>query len=175
MPRSPSRGSRALEDKYVYLRRSDLERILYDRATTSGINVDFGREITALEETGAGVHVTFNDGSAGEFALVFGADGVHSGVRRLVFGDESQFARFLGGYVADYHLDDPRFELGRALKLYEETDRLSAFYPLDDRRLAATYVFRHDETHVPHDERLAFVRRAYEGAGWITEDMLDAY
>ncbi len=170
-----ARVARALDDKYVYLRRSDLERILYDRATEAGVDVDFGREITALEETGSGVRVTFNDGSDGEFALVFGADGVHSGVRRIVFGDESQFARFLGGYVAAYHLDDPRFELGRALKLHEETDRLSAFYPLDDSRLAATYVFRHDETHVPHGERLAFVRRAYEGAGWITEDMLEAY
>lgn len=170
-----SRVSRALGGKYVYLRRSDLERILYDRAMMSGVDIAFGREITAIEDRGSAARVTFNDGGEGDYALVFGADGVHSAVRRIVFGDESQFARFLGGYVAAYHLDDPRFELGRALKLYEETDRLAAFYPLDEQRLAATYAFRHDDTDIPHDERLAFVRKAYAGAGWITEKMLDAY
>jgi 2-polyprenyl-6-methoxyphenol hydroxylase-like FAD-dependent oxidoreductase len=163
-----SRVSRALDAKYVYLRRSDLERILYERAKAAGVDIRFGREIAALVARDDTVHVKFDDGSEGDFALVFGADGVHSGVRRLVFGDESQFARFLGGYVAAYHLDDPRFELGRGLKLYEETNRLAAFYPLDATRLAATYVFRHDEVHVPHDERLAFVRKAYAGAGWVT-------
>jgi 2-polyprenyl-6-methoxyphenol hydroxylase-like FAD-dependent oxidoreductase len=170
-----SRVSRALDAKYVYLRRSDLERILYERAKASGVDIRFGREISALVATDDAVHVKFDDGSEGDYALVFGADGVHSGVRQLVFGDESKFARFLGAYVAAYHLDDPRFELGRALKLYEETNRLAAFYPLDETRLAATYLFRHDEVHVPHAERLAFVRQAYAGAGWITEKMLDAY
>jgi 2-polyprenyl-6-methoxyphenol hydroxylase-like FAD-dependent oxidoreductase len=170
-----SRVSHALDGNYVYLRRSDLERILFDRVTASGVEVRFGREIKSLSQSQDAVHVTFDDGSEADFALVFGADGVHSNVRRLVFGEESQFARFLGGYVAAYHLDDPHFELGRALKLYEETDRVAAFYPLDDTRLAATYAFRHAETRVPHEERLAFVRKAFAGAGWIAEKMLDAY
>jgi 2-polyprenyl-6-methoxyphenol hydroxylase-like FAD-dependent oxidoreductase len=170
-----SRVGHALGGKYVYLRRSDLERILYDRAQSADVEVRFGREIAALVAADDAVHVRFDDGSEDDFALVFGADGVHSNVRRLVFGDEDQFARFLGGYMAAYHLDDPRFELGRALKLYEETDRIAAFYPLDKTRLAATYAFRHDETHVPHGERLAFVREAFKGAGWITDKMLDAY
>jgi 2-polyprenyl-6-methoxyphenol hydroxylase-like FAD-dependent oxidoreductase len=65
--------------------------------------------------------------------------------------------------------------VGRAIKLHEETDRVAAYYPLDDRRLDATYVFRHDEVHVPQAERLSFVREAYDGAGWIGETMLDAY
>jgi 2-polyprenyl-6-methoxyphenol hydroxylase-like FAD-dependent oxidoreductase len=170
-----TRVGQALGGKYVYLRRSDLERILYDRAAQAGVAVDFGREVTALDAREDSVHVTFDDGSAGDFALVFGADGVHSQIRRLVFGDEAQFARFLGAYVAAYHLADHKFHLGHALNLYEETDRVAAYYPLDDTRMDATYVFRHGETHVPRDERLAFVRRAYDGAGWIAEDMLKAY
>jgi 2-polyprenyl-6-methoxyphenol hydroxylase-like FAD-dependent oxidoreductase len=169
------RVSYALGGKYVYLRRSDLERILYHRALPAGVEVRFGQEIAALVAADEAIHVRFDDGSEGDFALVFGADGVHSNVRRLVFGDEEQFARFLGGYVAAYHLDDPCFELGRALKLYEETDRIAAFYPLDETRLAAIYAFRHDETNVPHGERLAFVREAFKNAGWITDKVLDVY
>jgi 2-polyprenyl-6-methoxyphenol hydroxylase-like FAD-dependent oxidoreductase len=114
------RVRRALDDKYVYLRRSDLERILYERAIAAGVEIRFGSVITALQETANAVRTTFVDGTVAEFALVFGADGVHSGVRRLVFGETRQFERFLGGYVAAYHLDRHKFEIGRALKLYEE-------------------------------------------------------
>ncbi len=170
-----SRVSRALGGKYVYLRRPDLGHILYERAQSLGVEIRFGTEITAIEGTGDAVPVTCDDGMPGDFALVFGADGVHSGVRHLVFGDEAQFARFLGAYVAAFHLNEHRFPVGRAMKLYEEPNRVAAYYPLDDRRLDATYVFRHDEMHVAPDERLAFVRQAYAGAGWIGETMLDAH
>lgn len=166
---------RALGGNYVYLRRSDLERILYDRAVARGVTIRFGCQVTALRDTGSAVDVTFDDGSEDAFRLVFGADGLHSRVRRLVFGEESKFERFLGGYVAAFHLDHHGFDIGRALKIHEETDRISMFYPLDATRMAATYAFRHAETRVPAEKRLDFVRKEFAGAGWIAEQMLDAY
>jgi 2-polyprenyl-6-methoxyphenol hydroxylase-like FAD-dependent oxidoreductase len=170
-----SRVARALDENYVYLRRPDLVRILHERAQSLGVEIRFGTEIVELDDTGERVHVTFDDGSTSDFALVFGADGVHSSVRHLVFGDESHFARYLGAYVAAFHVAEHDFPVGRAMKLHEETDRVAAYYPLDDKRLDATYVFRHDEVRVPRGERLAMVREAYAGAGWIGEKMLDAY
>jgi 2-polyprenyl-6-methoxyphenol hydroxylase-like FAD-dependent oxidoreductase len=121
------------------------------------------------------VRATFVDGAAADFAVVFGADGVHSGVRRLMFGEQRQFERFLGGYVAAFHLKRHKFAIGRALKLHEEPDRVTAFYPLDDKRMDATYVFRHDEVQVLPEDRLSFVRKEFKGAGWIAEAMLKAY
>lgn len=170
-----TRVSHALGGKYVYLRRSDLERILHDRGSALGVDIRFGSVVTALRETGNAVRATFVDGTEADFALVFGADGVHSGVRRLVFGEGRQFERFLGGYVAAFHLGHHKFDIGRAVKLYEETDRIAAFYPLDAKRMDATYVFRHDEVHVLPEERLSFVRKEFKGAGWIAENMLKAY
>jgi 2-polyprenyl-6-methoxyphenol hydroxylase-like FAD-dependent oxidoreductase len=170
-----ARLSRAFGGKYVYLRRSDLERILYERAQAEGVAVRFGSVVTSLRETANGVRATFVDGAAAEFALVFGADGVHSGVRRLIFGEQRQFERFLGGYVAAFHLKRHKFNIGRALKLHEETDRVAAFYPLDAKRMDATYVFRHDEVQVLPEDRLSFVRKEFKGAGWIAEAMLKAY
>jgi 2-polyprenyl-6-methoxyphenol hydroxylase-like FAD-dependent oxidoreductase len=43
---------RALGGNYVYLRRSDLERILYDRAVARGVTIRFGCQVTALRDTG---------------------------------------------------------------------------------------------------------------------------
>ena len=33
---------------------------------------------------------------------MIGADGLHSTVRRLTFGEESRFRRYIGGYLAVY-------------------------------------------------------------------------
>lgn len=77
--------------------------------------------------------------------------------------------------MAAFHLNRHKFDIGRALKLHEETDRIAAFYPLDDRRMDATYVFRHDEVQVLPEDRLSFVRKKFKGAGWIAEAMLKAY
>ena len=131
--------------------------------------------LAALDDTGGAVRARFEDGSADEFALVIGADGVHSRVRELVFGAEQQFARFLGLYVAGFHAPSGRFPLNRTVKLYEEPDRVAFLYPLDERQLDATYVFRQAETHVPQADRLEFLRERYRGAGWIAADVLKAY
>jgi 2-polyprenyl-6-methoxyphenol hydroxylase-like FAD-dependent oxidoreductase len=130
-----------------------------------------------LADRGAAVDVRFEDGDEATFSLVFGADGVHSRVRELAFGAESRFERFLGGYVAAFHLAGHDYGVGRALKLYEEIDRVVWLYPLDDRipRIDATYVFRHPKVDVPREMRLAFIREQFEGAGWVAERVLRDY
>ncbi|MGD9263966.1 MAG: FAD-dependent monooxygenase, partial [Methyloceanibacter sp.] len=44
------RMKRALNGKYVYVRRPDLLRILYERAKALGVEVRFGTEVTDLRE-----------------------------------------------------------------------------------------------------------------------------
>ncbi len=176
-PRFPAvpieRVRRAFDGNYTYLRRSDLERILFRRASAAGVPVRFGTTVRSLRETDSEVEVTFNDGTSDTFGLLFGADGVHSNVRELVFGDETKFARFLGYYAAGFHAHERAHEIDRALKIYEEPGRVLWCYPLDERRMDAMYFFRHDDVgHLSRTQRLAFVRDRYSGAGWIAERLL---
>jgi 2-polyprenyl-6-methoxyphenol hydroxylase-like FAD-dependent oxidoreductase len=165
----------ALEDKYNYLRRSDLERILDAHARAAGVPIQYGTGIETMRENADGIDVTFNDGPQQRFALVVGADGIHSRVRELTFGPERQFSRYLGSYVAAFHFPDPDFRLDRAVKIHEETDRTAMFYPLDERRADATLLVRHDEIgHVPADERMAMVRQWFAASGWVTPRVLAA-
>ncbi len=167
------RVRRALDGKYAYLSRSDLERILFDRASAAGVPVRFGITIRSVQETDSGVQVTFSDGMSDTFHLLFGADGVHSRVRALLFGQESQFDRFLGYYVAGFHIPSHGYDIGRSLKIYEEPGRVLWCYPLDERCMDAMYIFRHDDIgRLPHEKRLAFVREQFTGAGWIAERVL---
>jgi 2-polyprenyl-6-methoxyphenol hydroxylase-like FAD-dependent oxidoreductase len=83
----------------VEIIRGDLARILH-QATRDDVEYIVGDSITGLCETADAVQVTFERAPARAFDLVVGADGLHSNVRKLVFGDESEFICHLGLYLA---------------------------------------------------------------------------
>lgn len=79
--------------------RGDLARILYD-ATRHDAEYIFDDSITALAQHEGGVDVTFSRGKSRTYDIVIGADGLHSNVRALAFGPESNFVRHLGYYIS---------------------------------------------------------------------------
>lgn len=62
-----------------------LHRILSSRTVDCGTNVRLGITVTALIPEADGVTAAFSDGSSGTYDFVVGADGVFSGVRKLLF------------------------------------------------------------------------------------------
>lgn len=87
----------------IEVRRRDLSRILYDH-TKDDAEYVFGDRITGLCQTVDDMHVDFAVGPSRTVDLVVGADGIRSGVRALAFGDERQFVRHLGYYLAQWNL-----------------------------------------------------------------------
>ncbi|WP_459549717.1 FAD-dependent monooxygenase [Nocardia sp. X0981] len=83
----------------IEILRGDLAEILYARTAARSTYL-FGNSIGALHDTGNGIEAEFEHGPADRFDLVVGADGIHSRVRRLVFGPERQFVRHRGYYYA---------------------------------------------------------------------------
>src|SRR6201996_7620694 len=81
----------------VEILRGDLAAIMYER-TAAGCEYRFGDSITALTETADGIRAEFEHGATQTFDLVVGADGIHSRVRRLVFGPERDYVHHLGYY-----------------------------------------------------------------------------
>jgi 2-polyprenyl-6-methoxyphenol hydroxylase-like FAD-dependent oxidoreductase len=73
----------------------DFARILYE-AVREDVTYRFGVRVTALHDDGERVEVTFSDASKRSYDLVIGADGLHSGVRGLIFGPEEQYVAQLG-------------------------------------------------------------------------------
>jgi 2-polyprenyl-6-methoxyphenol hydroxylase-like FAD-dependent oxidoreductase len=94
-----SGGSVANDDSEV--QRDDLAALLLG-ALPAGVEVIQGDHITALDEDAQGMIGHFAGRASRRFALVIGADGVNSGVRDLVFGDERQFLHPLGFALANY-------------------------------------------------------------------------
>ena len=66
------------------MERRKLAAIVVDAAEGHGARFRFGTTITALDDDGDGVDVTFSDGSTDRFDLVIGADGLRSAVRDMI-------------------------------------------------------------------------------------------
>jgi 2-polyprenyl-6-methoxyphenol hydroxylase-like FAD-dependent oxidoreductase len=76
----------------VEIMRDELVRILH-QTTADSVEYLFDDAVTGIRQEEDAVHVTFKNSASRAFDLVVGADGLHSTVRRLVFGPEEQFTR----------------------------------------------------------------------------------
>ena len=80
----------------------EIERVALLTILADAVTVDFifDDSIAALRETSTGIDVTFKRGAPRSFDLVIGADGIHSGVRRIWFGAEADFMHSLALYTS---------------------------------------------------------------------------
>ncbi len=67
--------------------RPAMAEILKDALKTTKTNVRLGLTFSKIEDQGEAVKVTFSDGSAGEYDLVIGADGLFSATRQALLPD----------------------------------------------------------------------------------------
>lgn len=125
---------RSLAPKDIELPRGDLANILHEASRDSAEYI-FGDSIASLANDSEGVAVTFEPSKPRRFDLVIGADGLHSNVRRLAFGPESRFVRFVGLYVATLPLP-ANFETGREMIILNVPERCVAVHPSRDEPLA---------------------------------------
>ena len=140
------------QDDDVEVMRGDLSRILH--ASTRDTEYVFDDSITAIVQDGDGVRVSFERGRPRVFDLVVGADGLHSGVRALAFGEESRFLRHLGHYVSIFTIPN-QLGLDRWELLYAAPGRTTNVYSTaQDRGAKALFMFaspplryHHHDTH----------------------------
>jgi len=144
--------------------RGDLAVLLYEK-TRDGCEYVFGDSITSLTETATGVHVTFDKGAPRTFDIVVGADGIHSNVRRLAFGRESDYVEHLGYYYALADLG--RFDgLEHGAVMYNELGRMVA---VGGPKAPAFFVFAsaplsYDRYDPQQQKKL--IMAAYRDGGW---------
>ncbi len=153
--------------------RPDLEHVLRESLPPE-VDLRFGTGPAAVADHGDGVVVTLEDGTELAADLLVGADGIHSTVRRLVFGDEARFLRYLGFHTAAFafHAPDIRAAIAGRACLTDTVDSQMGFYALRDGRVATFAVHRTPDPALPADVRAA-VREAYRGLGWVVPEALD--
>lgn len=154
----------------VEIVRGDLSRLLYER-TAASAEYRFGVHLTSIEPEADGARVTLSNGVTERYDLVVGADGLHSGVRALAFGDEALFLRHHGYRLATFGVSNPLGLAGKALtytvpgrSLMVSSYRAQMIFaggPLGRERWDA-------------DAMRAMIVETYRDAGWQTARVLEA-
>ncbi|MVU83197.1 NAD(P)-binding protein [Nocardia sp. ET3-3] len=160
----------------VEIMRGDLVRILHD-ATADSVEYLFGDSIEALEQDEDGVTVTFAHAPVRRFDLVIGADGLHSAVRRLAFGPESEFVRYMNHYFA-FGNADAALGPDRAVTVFNTPGRMSGIYRSGNHPQAKAYfMFRSPQRDIDlRDQQAARALLSTEfgdETAWHTADLLD--
>ena len=91
---------------YLGLTRPALHDVLSAASKKGGAQVHLGVTIAEISQSPKKVAVKFTDGSAREYDLLVGADGVHSQIRTTVFGDHLT-PKFTGEGVWRYNVPRP--------------------------------------------------------------------
>ncbi|GAB4084705.1 FAD-dependent monooxygenase [Myceligenerans cantabricum] len=163
-----SRFTKALDGEIVSIMRPALEHLLRE-ALPGAVELRYGTTITRIDDD----DVELSDGTSTAADLVVGADGIHSRVRSLVFGPESERLRPLGMHTGAYVFTDPEMyqEVRRQFVLTESLNRQMGFYGIGDDRVAVFAVHRTPDPELPADPREA-LRREHAGLGDLADRAL---
>ncbi|MFP5347777.1 MAG: FAD-dependent monooxygenase [Actinomycetes bacterium] len=162
-------ASEGVSERHIEILRGDLATIVWE-AARDRVEFVFDDSVAAVDDDGNTVEVEFERGGPRTFDLLVGADGLHSVTRRLVFGPEEPFLRFLGGYLAVFTVDNHLHLQDRMLG-FTVPGRTAALYPVGDgSSLRVVFLWRTDQLHdydrhdLPEQRRL--LRALYGDLGW---------
>lgn len=165
----PETFTGGVENRDFELPRGDLAKALAD--ITTNVEYVFGDSIASVVEESDHLDITFDSGKEQTFDLLFGADGLHSNVRGLTFGPESEFDRYLGWCFAGFTLQN-HWQLSHEALLWNAPGRMATVFAAGERpdRL---YGFISSACPKPPYEVLRdqvalqeVVVKAFDGAGW---------
>ncbi len=166
--------ARVMRGRYVSLPRSELAASIF--GTIEGkVETIFGDSIAHIEQTKSGVQVTFESGSLREFDLVVGADGLHSRVRELVFGEESRFEKYLGYKAAAFTVDGYPHRDELVYLMYTQVGQQVGRFALRDNRTMFLFTFADEEASGTDDvqSQKAVLRQRFGNGGWECPEILE--
>jgi 2-polyprenyl-6-methoxyphenol hydroxylase-like FAD-dependent oxidoreductase len=168
---------RMTNGRFTSLRRSDLSAAIYS-LLAGRVETMFGDSIEGIEERAEFARIRFRSALPRDVDLIIGADGLHSAVRRIVFGPESAFEVPLGYHVVACEVSGyrPRDELVYVSHALPGR-QVSRFSMRDDKTLFL-FVFRDEymagQGSTPAADRKSALTEVFAGVGWECPNILEA-
>lgn len=154
--------------------RGDLANVLYE-ATRHDVEYIFNDTITSFTQNENNVSVVFSKSAMRKFDLVFGADGLHSKVRSIAFGEEEDFIRHLGVYIAIFTAPD-FLNLGMNGIYYGTPGkRVGVFGAAKGKETVASFYFAADPFEYNYrdvEQQKQFIMQRFCGDEWAVPQLL---
>jgi 2-polyprenyl-6-methoxyphenol hydroxylase-like FAD-dependent oxidoreductase len=166
----------ATNDRYVSIPRGQLAKIIYEKVEGYCETI-FGDSIKDIEQDESSVSVSFERTEPRCFDMVIGADGLHSVVRKLVFGKQDLFEKYLGYMVAAFTVNGYRTRDENVYVSYSLPGRQVARFAMRGDQTMFLFVFRVPEggyTEQPSINHKDILRAEFSEAGWECSQILAA-
>lgn len=166
---------RMTRGQFLTLPRGDLAAALY-AGLDGKVETLFGDRVVRLEPSPSGIDVGFASRPSRHFDLVIGCDGLHSGIRQLVFGDERQFEKYLGYKAAAFEVHGYPSRDDLVYVLHTAIGRQIARFSMRDDRTMFLFTFEDPDPSLPSSlaEQKVLLRQKFGAMRWETPQILDA-
>lgn len=146
-------------------------------AIGDGVKFIYNESIATIEQAADKVHVTFASGTAGDFDLVFGADGVNSSTRKRTIDPNAECLKYLGYCYVGFSI--PNF-----LNVWNENiswnipGMAAVIFSTSDRKDANAFL-EFFTNELPYDrlrndlDVCELFREKFAGLGWEVPKLLD--
>jgi 2-polyprenyl-6-methoxyphenol hydroxylase-like FAD-dependent oxidoreductase len=171
---TPDSGIELPPDNDIEIERDKFVNILYSKLKNE-VEFIFNNSITGLNETKENIEVTFKDGSHEKYELVLGCDGIHSGVRKIWFGNENEYAHFLNAYFATTILNKLVIKQ-KTMQMYNVPDK-SIMLNAYNNKTDIIFCFNTEE-EIPYnfrdkEQQKKIILDQFDQVGWRTAGLLE--
>jgi 2-polyprenyl-6-methoxyphenol hydroxylase-like FAD-dependent oxidoreductase len=140
---------RTLADRFFSLPRGDLAKTIFN-TVTGEMETIFGDSVVRTHEDAAGIDVEFEHREPSRFDLLVGCDGLHSRIREIAWGSESEFEKYLGYYCASFTTSDFPYRDEQTYTSYAEPGRQISRYALRGGRTAFLLILAREKLFAAH-------------------------
>jgi 2-polyprenyl-6-methoxyphenol hydroxylase-like FAD-dependent oxidoreductase len=167
-------GDAELPDDDIEIERDIFMGVLFNNLKNN-VEFIFNNSITMLNETADDIQVTFKNGLQRAFDMVLGCDGMHSGVRKIWFGEEAEYAHFLGAYFS-ITIVNKLLVQQKTMQMYNVPDKVIMVNAYKNKT-DVIFCFN-SEKQIAYDYRDSLQQRTiileqFAGEGWRTAELLE--
>jgi 2-polyprenyl-6-methoxyphenol hydroxylase-like FAD-dependent oxidoreductase len=184
-----SKGAEKLSLAYQTLRKSifdgrhfnflrgDLERVLFDKIQGK-LSIRFQTTVESFQQLPGRIEVLLSNQSMPEEAdLLVGADGIHSQIRQLAFGHESEYVSYLGYHAIAFTTHDRELvrQVGNHLYTLTAPGKQISVYPVRNGQIATLFLYSHDglSADFTPDRALVELSAKYAGMNWMIPRLIE--
>ncbi|MDW8797133.1 oxidoreductase [Staphylococcus xylosus] len=160
----------------IEIPRGNLTNALYELIKEKNINILYGDSIKSVIQQNDFANIEFESGNKETYDLIIGADGIHSNTRKLTFGSEENYTKYLGYNFTGFSMAN-KLNMYKEGWIYSESGKTSVMYATKDKNFIHAFLvfYEPSESLVNHRDEAKqreIVREKFKGIEGITPRML---